>query len=231
MPIQPIGFIAPTAGSVTQPSDGQSMYFDGSGSEQHLLCSLPTPRPTKLSLGTGDFTFEMWAYKTRYETYVRMLSVANKWGFEYGGEQTKWNTPFEHLITTSGPAINTWIHFAVARFNAVTRLYYNGGPQNVGTVDTRNYDISAGAAHILLGGGMSGFPYKGYIDSIRITKGLARYTTGFTPPTTPFTSDSHTVGLWQLNNANWAQDLSSNPLPPLSAQNGAALSEAQALNL
>lgn len=44
--------------------------------------------------------------------------------------------------------------------------------------------------------------FKGQIDEVRVSN-IVRYTSNFTKPTTPFTSDTNTVGLWHLDgNAN-----------------------------
>jgi hypothetical protein len=65
----------------------------------------------------------------------------------------------------------------------LTKIYINGTNDGTGTVST-NFNqteiMYIGANRI------GATPMKGYMDDIRITKGVARYTTNFTPPTAAF---------------------------------------------
>jgi hypothetical protein len=90
-------------------------------------------------------------------------------------------------ITSSGAiTTNAWNHIAVVREGTgsnQTKIYINGTNDGTGTVST-NFNqtdpLYVGANRA------AGDPMKGYIDDLRITKGYARYTAAFTPPTTAF---------------------------------------------
>jgi hypothetical protein len=69
-------------------------------------------------------------------------------------------------------------------------LYRNGVSVGTATnsVDiTNTYQLAIGATGKAPAGGVVGdYPFNGYLSDFRLTKGYARYTTTFTPPTTPF---------------------------------------------
>ena len=78
------------------------------------------------------------------------------------------------------PALNTWYHIAVVRKNSIISLYLNGELKS-----SVHYSNSCSfTTELRLG--RYGDPYtsyfNGYIDDLRITKGVARYTDNFTPP-------------------------------------------------
>jgi hypothetical protein len=132
-----------------------------------------------------------------------------------GGPQTN-TAPDEVLPSaTWTPSADTWYHLAVVRHGADFLFFVNGnliGTQSLGpdggVVDwlpgsgwewTPNgklpLDVSInpsdGNLVIASGLGSNGDPnpqdyFMGYIDEARITKGVARYTANFTPPTGPF---------------------------------------------
>jgi hypothetical protein len=167
---------------------GASLYFDGTGDYlQNRLTDLT-------NFGTGDFTMECWIYPTASGSlraivdtrgtdinaaYGWFLSASDKLDFLYKG-----SSPFR--LTSSGSvSTNTWTHVAVCRASGTLRLFINGNIDGSATVT----DSLNGAAGTRIGGGYAdgsgnpGFYLTGYIDDLRITKGIARYTANFTPQT------------------------------------------------
>jgi len=163
-----------------------SMEFDGTGDW------LKAPNSTELQFGTGDFTVEFWVYLATGDAGSNRGLVAK------GGASTGWlvslntseNVVFTYTtstITSTGSInLDAWNHIAVVREGTgsnETKIYINGTNDGTGTVST-NFNqtqvmyIGANRA--------AGDPMKGYIDDLRITKGVARYTAAFTPPTKAF---------------------------------------------
>jgi hypothetical protein len=87
------------------------------------------------------------------------------------------------LLSTSGVSVRggAWHHVAVVRNGTAWALYVDGTSRSANTWSGAISDI-AGAVRI----GQDQFygrDFNGYIDDLRITKGVARYTSNFTPPT------------------------------------------------
>jgi hypothetical protein len=84
-------------------------------------------------------------------------------------------------------SVDTWHHLAVVlTAEGVGAIYVNGTLDKSGTASLSfsllkpSYPLAIGANP-----NISLF-FNGYIDDLRITKGVARYTANFTPPTAPF---------------------------------------------
>lgn len=81
--------------------------------------------------------------------------------------------------------IDQWQHIALVRNGNSLRLYQNGVvicdyPSLTNPIVNFSQDIFIGA------NGDGGMPLQGFIDEFRVTKGVARYTAPFTPPTKAF---------------------------------------------
>ena len=91
------------------------------------------------------------------------------------------------ITSSSSFSANTWHHIALVRNSNLFTLYVNGN--SVGTF-TEGKNMTDNA--LTIGSAVdhrantSDFKMNGYIDEIRITKGIARYTANFTPPTAQF---------------------------------------------
>jgi hypothetical protein len=87
-------------------------------------------------------------------------------------------TPANLLTGTTSLSTNQWYHIAVTRQSGTVKLWVNGVLDG-SVADARNYSASGslevGISHV-------GNYFTGYIDDLRITKGVARYTSTFTPP-------------------------------------------------
>ena len=95
-------------------------------------------------------------------------------------------------------ATGTWYHVAVARSNGTTRLFLDG--TELGTYsDANDYGTTT---PVVIGSNYAASPveaFNGYVDEVRISKGSARFTAGFTPTTSEYGSDLNTVLLLHAN--------------------------------
>ena len=158
---------------------------------------------TDFGFGTGDFTIEMWIYPLDLMNWRTLISVGSYtngilWRIGTGGDQLYFNGNYWNWNASSVP-LNVWSHIALVRNNGVIKTYING---------TETLSISGGAAasdlgsskevHIGTGGhGPGSEIFNGYIDEIRITKGIgaARYTSNFDVKTllAPFPSSGTAI--------------------------------------
>ncbi len=156
----------------------QSLFLPGDGSR------ITWPNSSLFAFGTGDLTIEFWVYRTTTPSLCRLMG-GGSWAIEMGtGTATKWGSPAGERIQTAPPTANQWVHVAFSRSSGTIRVFYNG---NLQASNSDSGDISSTSGTIYLGADNSGtFPFGGYIDELRITKGVARYTSNFTRPSLPF---------------------------------------------
>ena len=167
---------------------GASMYFDGNGDY------LSIADDDAFNFGSGDFTMETWVYMTSQGSYNFLVgqygssssvsttfwSIANGYNdcyFYYGSSSVR-------LSGTTSIPLNTWTHVAVAREGNTVRLFTNGqvdaSSSFTQTLNNSTLDFTIGADST------AAYDFAGYMDDIRVTKGVARYTANFTPPTSAF---------------------------------------------
>lgn len=167
-----------------------SLAFDETGDY------IKVPPSTNMSLGTGDFTIECWVRfaanpvgngQGMYQLtngYLNNTVRGPACGVETGSGE--WTIYYGTTYTQSGvvPTTGVWYHTAFVRYSGTSKLYVNG-TSVISVSDTTNYTDQ----YFTIGGWYdSAYLLNGYIDDLRITKGYARYTANFTPPTTAFSN-------------------------------------------
>jgi hypothetical protein len=185
-----------TAVGSAQVSTAQKQFGTGS-----LLFNGTTDYATltatsAFNFGTGDFTIEMWvrptstpasnkALITRYSAWTSGLDFY--WRFQtdrvlrfIAGPVAPINIPSDTAL-----ALNTWTHVAATRSNGVTRQFIGGVVQSATHSGSVSFPSTGNTIYIAAEAPSSEL-FPGYIDDLRITKGVARYTGSFTPPTAPF---------------------------------------------
>lgn len=161
-----------------------SMYFDGSGDY------LSVPDNPLLELESGDFTIEAWIYVVSYVSTSAIITkgtgVSSPFLIYIGGSSeitfyastTGSSWTISDLRFATNPATSTWHHIAVTRSGSTFRTFFNGTLANSTTLSGSLLNNSSP-----LWVGYYNAAFNGYIDDLRITKGYARYTSNFTPPT------------------------------------------------
>lgn len=166
-----------------------SILFNGSTD----YCRTIAPAGTH-QFGTGDFTIECWAYCTNLAggtgNVMEIIDFRSSTINEARPTLAIQNSQFLYFangsnrIVSSTISANTWYHVAVVRSSGSTKLYVNGTNVGVTYADTNNYLDGTPTIGNYLPNPIYGF--AGYIDDVRLTKGIARYTANFTPPTQAF---------------------------------------------
>jgi len=164
--------------------------------------SISVPSSGDLGFGTNtDFTIEFWAYANTTGLSSATLFDLRDNGTDAEGLSLAFRAAGEvdlrvgttTAITGSGAGIATgvWKHYAVAREGTDTRLFVDGTQRGIKFSDTTDYGSSKG---IVFGADFDGASNNvtGWIDEVRIEKGVAKYTANFTAPTSAPTGDKDT---------------------------------------
>lgn len=151
--------------------------------------------------GAVDFTVECWVRCPAATAGVRCVvsqynttSNQRAWAFQVNSTGTilfGYSTDGSNFTTASSTgaiSANTWHHIAAVRNGTSLTVYIDGvggTPVTIGasSIFDSNSNLRIGA--LVSGGAATNF-MDGWIDEMRISKGLARYTANFTPPSAPF---------------------------------------------
>ena len=207
----------PGQGTYFLDSSTNAIFYDADGIVTNKsLVNFPgngyltVPSNAAYDFGTGDWTIECWMWLTKSQTNRSLYtqgaagqnpgaqfefnSSTGKIGYYEYALESNWDT---YVESTDAIPFGEWLHFAVVRNSLIFTMYINGVAQTA--PNTSNNSIGTPPAG----------PQWGYhrtdsgrylddvfLDQMRISNS-ARYTSAFTPSTTPFTTDANTKLLIQ----------------------------------
>jgi len=140
---------------------------------------------------TGDFTLEAWIYDTSTDGYPTFCwNSASTGVYVYLGNNATsgsnkvvrmWSNNSVTVFSTELPQ-SQWYHFALVRSGTSVKVYINGTADATVRTDSGTF-LFGDTSTLEIGSQSTTYPFNGYMDDIRMTKGVARYTSNFTPPT------------------------------------------------
>lgn len=167
-----------------------SAYFDGTDDFLSLADS------EDYNFGSGAFTIDFWFYPTSTPSVYYML-------VSKGARGTDGNADFEisfnkdrkidvyrigQYYGSIALELNAWHHVAFVRSEDTCKLFVDGsldGSWNfTGAIYNSTRPLFLGKQEYNAGSPV--YYYNGYIDELRISKGIARWTSNFTPPSAPY---------------------------------------------
>jgi hypothetical protein len=174
---------------------GSSVLLDGTGD---YISAADSP---DWSFGTGAFTVEFWTRISSVNTQIGFIGQ-----YESGGPAAtaSWlfsrNTSLEFRMVNSGgtgltltaawtPIANTWYHLCVDReAGGTVRIYVDGVVlgTSVSALAGDIRDVATTPLRIGRSTGTGGTDVNGYIEDVRITKGICRYGGQFSVPQTAY---------------------------------------------
>lgn len=169
-----------------------SLLLDGSGDY------VTVPDSDDWYFGSGDFTIDCWvmfASPLQDEVIISQCSEwgpSNYWMIKYYSGLSQLQMSFNfggvgkgvYNLTSFVPTTGIWYHFACERIGTVGKIFINGVSQTLteeaafGTNDVGNV-----GAVLQIGAIYGNQTFNGWIDEVRISKGIARWTANFTPQT------------------------------------------------
>lgn len=189
-----------TATGNPQIKTAQSKFGGSSGNaapSSSIGDYISTPDHADFAIGSGDFTIDLWLYITSGSSVhlgsQRSGAGNDAWTFNYnGGTDIRFNytsngTNFLGPATFAWtPSNDTWYHIELARDGANLRCFVDGtqigSTYNISTTSIYNSTASLK----IFGDSLNSYTYNASIDEYRFSVGIARHTSNFTPPTSPY---------------------------------------------
>ena len=168
------------------------MQFTGSNSYLSIADN------ADLNFGSGDFSIDVWVYPTAATVaagvigkvgvsglgsfVICMNGTATNWVIDSSANTTSWTVSD---IVLGSISLNTWQHLAVVRSGNMLYAFKNGV---LGGSTAITHTVAATADSVNVGRYNFSTPiyYTGFMDELRFSKGIARWTSAFTPPTNQY---------------------------------------------
>ncbi len=209
---------AHTVTNVSSKVSGCSFHWQGAiefdGTEDYLTI----PDSGDFETGSEDFTVDLWINFFSFNT-IGIDTIYWKGGDSNNGLQIDYNNSTNELrlipyqsssavltcVESWTPSINSWYHIAAVRNDTLLELFVDGISIGSGAISGA-VDTTAGFYSYI---GVRAYPtdreFNGFIAEPRISKGIARYTADFTPPSEPFgINDAKRIS---VENANTGEQL------------------------
>ena len=180
---------------------GAAGLFDGAGD------TISTPDNDDFYLASGDWTIDFWVQFNTISSTANLVSQyqdASNWMDVWVGangtrlyfEQLAAGTGTAYFYTDASFSANTWYHIAIMRNGDTPRIAINGVQQSVtGAIPIAGKTLSNLSAPLVIGAfNAKGF-LNGWIDEFRISKGIARWTSDFTPPASEYIATTDKAAL------------------------------------
>jgi hypothetical protein len=184
---------ATTSNTQRKFTSSSAVYLDGAGDSISFTPGYDDPL---YNFGTRDWTIEGWFY------IQTLTGGKNLFSFLRAGT----NEAVPHIYTNSTDlryyvlstdridgagalTVNTWHHIAVTRSGNDHKLFVDGTQVGSTWTNAQTYVQGRpvlGDYHSSLNTLTNAQTTHGYVQDLRITNGLARYTANFTPPTAEF---------------------------------------------
>lgn len=182
--------LAVTASGNAQISTTQSKFGGAAGSFDGTN-SYITATNSVLNVSSGDFTIEFWINFGNVNSGQQPISIysgtslclafytlsSGTLNYYLSSTGSSWN--IASGVSVGSVSANTWYHVALVRSGSTFTPYLNGV---AGTTTTSASNLNSQSAFYAgVSPNTSSGWFTGKIDDLRITKGVARYTSNFTP--------------------------------------------------
>lgn len=182
----------PVASTTQSKFGGGSLYLDGSS-------AITTANSSDFDFGSGNWTIEWWQYPTDSNHLMMFNDDGVNWPGVWG-TTADFGAPGLAVCLHDGGGTyknigsilaGQWSHIAIVRAGSQLITFQNGVLIDAGSVSGSVY---SGANGVKIGLDYSATYFTGYIDELRISKGIARWNTGFDVPTEEYTDAAEIHG-------------------------------------
>ena len=179
----------------------ESGYFDGTDAHIRIPSS-----PDFALAASDDWTVDFWFNKADTSGVEEIFSKSGgnfRLRFQGGDVIMRLNGCSTDPTFTLNYNANTWYHLAVSKSGNNLRLFLNG--TQIGSTYNASCFTGTSEAELVLGVAYWDYTsndYHGYLDEFRFSKGIARWTSNFTPPASPYAgqvSNSGAIGIGVTN--------------------------------
>jgi hypothetical protein len=202
-----VGTAAVTTAQYKFAEVGRSIVFDGDSDYLTLADS------DDWNFGSGDWTIDFWVRFNTLGTnaFFQQRTDNNNFIFCFRAPDAGGTVFFRIyaggawvvslMIGYTGFVVNTWYHIAVVHHTtSIYEIFVNG--TSIGSVNdvdnptdyTGNFEIGRITNEV----GASNY-HDGWLSEFRISKGIARWTSNFTPPTAPYDGARTIINISGLN--------------------------------